>query len=428
MNDSEEWRRLHPLTPLLRGWRILLLLVAAFGQQGLRREEGFDPAYLGLGVLAATLFAVAVSFVSWRATRYRLTSTELQVDSGVLQRRSRRVPLARLQTVDVVRPVIARILGLAELRLEVVGGGKTEAPLAYLGEDDAQALRSRLLAAAAGRAGDIAPTALEGILVKVPTGVLLASTLLGAPVVATVVMVVVLATVAILQPNATLPVAFAALPAYAGVVTLTGRRVLTEYGFTVAESPDGLRLRHGLLDTRSQTIPAGRVQTVRMLEPLLWRPFGWVRVEVDVAGYAGRRGEEQSATNALLPVAPRLLAQALVSRVLGAGPPVAAAPVPRRARWRAPLSRRRLLAGLDHSHLVTTHGVLTTTTDIVPLARVQSLRMTSGPWQRRLSLATLHADTAGRRLPGATAHHRDTQEAQALLNELAIRTRTARST
>jgi putative membrane protein len=426
MTVGDDWQRLHPLSPVLRGWRILLILVAAFGQQSLRQEQGFDPVYLGLGVLAAALFGMALAFVSWRQTRYRVTATELQIDSGVLQRRSRRVPLARLQTVDVVRPVVARILGLAELRLEVVGGGKTEAPLAYLGEDEAHQLRGRLLAAAAGRAHEIAPDTLEGVLVRVPTGTLVASVLLGTPITATILLVILLVVMALLQQSAALAVGFAALPAYLGFITVTGRRVLQEYGFTVAEAPDGLRLRHGLLDTRSQTIPHDRVQTVRVLEPLFWRPFGWVRVEVDVAGYAGGRGEQQSETNALLPVAPRALAEALVGRVLGGALPVAAAPVPRRTRWRAPLSAPRLRAGLDDRHLVTTHGVLTTTTDVVPLAKIQSLRVTSGPWQQRLRLATLHADTAGRRLPGAQAHHRDADESRALLIELAHRTRAAR--
>ncbi|MBK5307880.1 MAG: PH domain-containing protein [Frankiaceae bacterium] len=423
---ADGWQRLHPLSPILRGWRVLLLLVAAFGQQSFQQSGELDPLYIGLGVLASTAVAVLLGFVAWHRTRYRLTATELQIDSGVLQRRSRRVPLARLQAVDVVRPVVARVLGLAELRLEVVGGGRTEAPLAYLTEDDAQALRTRLLASVAGRTEEQPEAAHEAVLVTVPTGTLVASVVLGPLLVASAVMFLLLIGAAAVEPAAALPLAAAALPAYAGVVTFAGRRALQEYGFTVSESTDGLRLRHGLLDTRSQTIPDGRVQAVRVLEPLFWRPFGWVRVEIDVAGYGGGRGEQQSATKALLPVAPRALAEALVGRVLGGGLPVASAPVPARARWRAPLSRRKLKAGLDDRHLVTTHGVLTTTTDVVPLAKVQSLRMTSGPWQQRLGLATLHADTAGRRLPGGKAHHRDADEARLLLAELADRTRLAR--
>lgn len=426
MSASEGWHRLHPLSPVLRGWRVLLLLAAAFGQQSFQQSGQLDPVLIGLGVLGATTVAVLLGFLTWHRTCYRLTATELQIDSGVLQRRSRRVPLARLQAVDVVRPVVARVLGLAEIRLEVVGGGRTEAPLAYLKEEQAQALRGRLLASVAGRRADHPDAAAETVLVVVPTRTLIASVLLGPLLILTGVLFGALVVTAVVQPAAVIPVGAATLPAYLGFVAVAGKRALQEYGFAVSESADGLRLRHGLLDTRSQTIPPGRVQAVRVLEPLLWRPFGWVRVEVDVAGYGAGRGEEQSFTKALLPVAPRDLGHALVGRVLGGGFPVAAAAVPARARWRAPLSAPRLKAGLDERHLVTTHGVLTTTTDVVPLAKVQSVRLTSGPWQQRLRLATVHADTAGRRLPGAKAHHRDAEEARLLLVELAHRTRAAR--
>ena len=424
MSSSEQWHRLHPLTPLLRGGRFFLVIVAVLGQQGLRDGDEVHPGLLAVGVAAATALAVVGGYLVWRTTRYRLTDTELQVDSGLVTKRSRRVPLARVQSVDVVRPIIGRILGLAELRLEVVGGGSTEAPLAYLSEADARRLRQAMLAMAAGRTQDEAPPE-DHVLVVVPTGTLVASVLLGTPVVAALLLIPAVVLIAVVDASAALAFAAALIPAYVGVVAVSGRRLLSEYGFSVAESPDGLRLRHGLLDTRTQTIPAGRVQAVRMLEPLLWRPWGWVRVEVDVAGYGTQR-EEQAASSALLPVAPRQLAEALVGRILGGGLPVPAAPVPDRARWRAPLSRPRLRAGLDDRHLVTTSGVLTTTTEIVPLAKVQSLRLTSGPWQQRLRLATLHADTAGRRLPGATAHHRDVDEARALLLELSGRTRAAR--
>jgi putative membrane protein len=427
--DDEGWVRLHPLTPLLRGARFGVVLLLLLGQQGLRRESPLVPV---LVLLVGVPVGAAFAYVSWRVLRYRVTATELQVESGVLTRRSRRVPLARLQAVDVVRPLVARALGLAELRLEVAGGGDTEAPLAYLSEDDAQRLRVLLLDLAAGRAAasDDAPAAPEPperVLVAVPAGPLLGSVLVGGPLVATVLLVPVLVVLAAVEPRLAGGLLLGALPLLLGVASVAVRRVLTEYGFTVSEAVDGLRIRHGLLETRSATIPPGRVQLVRVREPLLWRPFGWVRVEVDVAGYAAGGGEQQATTSALLPVAPKQLGGALVARVLGDPLPVADRPAPRAARWRVPVQAHRLHVGVDDRHVVSCYGVLTRVTDVVPLGKVQSLRVVDGPWQRRLGLASLRVDTAGRRLPGTVVLHRDAAEARGLLHELTVRARHARS-
>ena len=73
-----------------------------------------------------------LSLVSWFNTGYHVVGRELRIYEGLLWRRTRAIPLERLQAVEVVRPLLAQLTGLAELRLEVVGGGKTEAPLAYL--------------------------------------------------------------------------------------------------------------------------------------------------------------------------------------------------------------------------------------------------------------------------------------------------------
>ncbi|CAA9359831.1 MAG: transmembrane protein, distant homology with ydbT [uncultured Frankineae bacterium] len=424
---DEGWSRLHPLTPLLRGGRFVIVLFAVLGQQGLRAAEPvLLAAVLGLGVPAAVL----AGWLSWRAMRYRLTPTELQVESGVLTTRSRRVPLARLQSVDVVRPLLARLLGLAELRMEVVGGGAgAEAPLSYLSEDDAEALRVRLLQLASGGAapdaGHVEPP--ERVLVVVPGGPLVWSTLLGAPVQAVVALLVVGGVVAAVDLSYVPGLLLASLPLLFGVASFAVRRILTEYGFTVAEAADGLRLQQGLLDKRSSTIPPGRVQTVRTSQPLLWRPFGWVRVEVDVAGYGAGGGEQQPSTGALLPVAPQDLAERLVARVLGGPLPLADVRPPRAARLRAPASYRRLALGLDDRHLVSAYGIATTTTDVVPLAKVQSLRLTQGPLQRRLGLSSVHVDTAGRRLPGTVALHRGDAEGRVLLGELTERAKVARA-
>ncbi len=96
---------------------------------------------------------VIFSLVGWLTTGYHVVGRELRIQDGLLWRRNRAIPLERLQAVELRRPLLAQLTGLAELRLEVVGGSKTEAPLAYLTVRDAAALRERLLALAGRTAG-----------------------------------------------------------------------------------------------------------------------------------------------------------------------------------------------------------------------------------------------------------------------------------
>src|SRR5690606_9092413 len=133
------------------------------------------------------------------------------------------------------------------------------------------------------------------------------------------------------------------LPGIAGALAVSWRYLNTTYGFTLAESPDGLRVRHGLLETRAQTVPPGRVQAVRVVEPALWRLVGrraggWARVEVNIAGYAHERQSEGQTTSILLPIGTRDVAWGVISRVLP-GVDLSAVSLtraPRRAFWRAP--------------------------------------------------------------------------------------------
>lgn len=418
---GQGWSRLHPLTPVLRGWRVLAAAAAVLGEQALRTAD----RRLTVGTGAAILvLALALAFVAWRRTRWRIEGADLRIESGVLTRRSRRVPLARLQSVDVVRPLVGRFLGVAELRLEVVGHGESAA-LSYLGEDEAQAVRTRLLALAHGVAEPAAAPP-ELVLVQVPGWRLVASVLLSRTVLWFAVAVGYVAVAAVVEPRALPGVLAATLPG----LLATGRRVALEFDFTVADSPDGLRLRHGLLETRAQTVPRGRVQAVRVIQPLLWRPFDWVRVEVDVARHHSRRAagrEERIATSALLPVAPRAVADRLLADVI---PGVrlghlATSPAPRRARLRAPLSFPHLGVAWEAGHVVSTSGWLRLVTDVVPYEKIQSLRLVQGPVQRRLRLATLHLDTAGRDVHAA-GRHRDADEAGAMLERGAALARTAR--
>ncbi len=414
------FHRLHPLTPLLRGWKVFAAAVAIAAQQA---YGDVSVGWLFGAVAVSVPLGVAYGWLAWRMTRYRVGPDDLRLESGILHRRSRQVRLDRLQAVDVVRPFVARVLGLAELRLEVAGGSKSEAPLAYLSEDAAQRLRAELLARAAGLHHDT-PEAPEHVLLEVPLARLVESTLRSVAVITALVALVVLVVVTVVLRQPGLLIAMA-VPFLFGVIPVTVRTLLVHFGFTVADSPDGLRLRHGLLETRAQTVPPGRVQAVRLTEPLLWRSKGWVRIDVDVAGYVG---QGQDLASVLCPVAPRHEAMAVLARVLPGVDPdgVPLAGVPRAARFVDPFAWRALRVGADDRVLVSRHGRLTRVTDVVLHEKVQSVRLVQGPLQRRLGLASVHLDTT----PGpvtAFAAHRQQHEARALVDAEVERARVARA-
>src|SRR6266542_4018413 len=361
--NASPWQRLHPLTPLLKGAKILAAAIAAISWQGYA-ELGF----LGWLVTVAMVLVlgVAVAAVSWAVTGYEVVGRELRIYEGLLWRRTRAIPLERVQAIDVVRPVLARLAGLADLRIEVIGGARTEAPLAYLSLDDANRLRERLLALARA----------EGM-----------------------------------------PAAPAATPA---------PEEPAERRFRIGADRTGLRLHHGLLDLRSQTIPPQRVQAVELRWPFVWRIKGWLHARIDVAGYGGQSGAAGIRAGTLLPVADLDTARRVVAEVLD-GVDFATLPLrpaPARARWFAPLAWMNLGFGMTDTVVASRDGWLRPVLVIVPLARIQSVRVVQGPLQRALGVAMLHVDTAGGL--HAVGRHRGVTEAYELAAALAAASRAAR--
>ena len=98
---------------------------------------------------------------------------------------------------------------------------------------------------------------------------------------------------------------------------------------------------------------------------------------------------------------------------------------PRRVFWKSPFRYRTLSWGRSETCVATTSGRLRRVTCWVPLEKVQSLRHVQGPVQRRLRLASVHVDTAGRAVH-ATLRDRDAVEAATALEELTDLARTAR--
>jgi putative membrane protein len=424
--SDEGWRRLHPLSPVARVGRLLPALVFLFLVSTVhsKAENGtVETDYL----IVITLVSAVYGYVHWMVTRWRFEGDTLRIETGLIRKDSRRLPLARIQAVDIVRPLLARMLGVSELRVRLAGSGSTDGKLAYLAEAEAAELRLALLA---GRHEiDMVVSSNTGLpMATVTVGRLLGSVLLS---LVTIILVGTVASLAVLdkfEPRTAATVAgFLAvyLVSFAGVIW---RRLSGQYGFIAVEGPEGVRIRRGLLQTVSETVPYGRIQAVRQVEPLLWRPFGWCRLEVDIAGATARnqRGEGTSVVRkALLPVGSQEDSWHLLARLLG-GPAPARTPPPRRAILKAPLSFHFLSAGHDGAHAVCVTGRINRATTWVPLEKSQSVRRVQGPLQRPLGLATVHVDVAGKR---ARAEFRDREVAEAdrMVEELSDLSRLART-
>lgn len=481
------WSRMHWATPYLRSWSAFViggfLLVQNVGEDAVRSlfsgERPETPslslrvlAWVAAGVGAALVLAASLGVVSWRATRFRVGARAVELRQGVVFRTQKSARLDRIQAVDVVRPLLARLVGLAALRIEVAGGGDSKLVLQFLRVPAAVQLRDVIIAGATGAAppperprpptpvadgvpGPSAGAAPEAgpvpvpapllaaapppALVEVPVPRLVGSLALTGSLVALVVTVTgLIVTMIVLET----PLPFTVVVATAlGWVGSLWKRFTRGYGFRLGVVDSGLQLRHGLLDLKTQTVPTGRVQAVRVSQPFLWRRPDWWLLEVNVAGYGPALGEE--AQTVLLPVGTRAQAHAVLGLVVGdlgegeraagileaaftgvdPGPGFTVAP--RRVRRLDPWGYRRIGVFVAADALVVRRGRFGRHVEVVPHARTQSLGLAQGPLQRRLRVATvqLHS-TPGPIMPQVA--HLDVDDAAALLQAQAVRDRLAR--
>ncbi len=428
MSDADGWRRVHPLSPIVRGGRATIAIGVILLPTVLRGGNLSD-SYVQLAIAAVL---TALGFASWLVTRWRIDSDDLQIETGLLRRQSLRFPLAQVQAIDIVRPGLARIFRVAELRLRMGGASGSTARLAYLPDREVEPLRVRLLALARGAEHDEEALAAdasveERVLTTVPTGRLVASILISDVGLVAEAVLAGLVVAALLAPAAAAGVVSGGTVWIVSALTLVWRRFNQEYRLTVAEGSDGLHLRAGLIALTAETIRPGRVQAVRMVEPLIWRLLGWCRLEVDLAGKQRAKGEgeaQRRSLRAVLPVGSRALAEELLDRIVPDRPREQAR-APRRVLWKSPLRYRMIAWARTETCVATTSGRLRRVTCWVPLEKVQSLRRVQGPVQRRLHLASVHVDTAGRGVH-AMLRDRDSVEADRALAQLTELARAAR--
>lgn len=416
-----EWLRVHPVSPFVRGWVALAAIGFFFGRDVFERalqgrpilEDEFAGRAPWLLAGGGIMLAIAVLgfILTWYFTKYQVSGGYVRVNTGFIFRQQRQARLDRVQAIDIEQPLLARIFGLAELKFEVADAGESAVRLAYLTMDEARQLRATILARAAGVAVDPsrpdapAPEAPEYPVLAVPPSRLIGSLLLSEQ--SVFVLLGGVASVVLSAITDNRGFYFYLIPAALGLAASYWNLFNKGYNFTAAISPDGIRLRYGLLDTQAQTLPPGRIQALKVGQPPLWRALGWYRIQVNVAGYGGvENAAEGSARTTLLPVGRLEDVMAILALVLpdpGTANPAAVfgaglhgmdsdggfVTTPRRARLLAPLGWRRNGFAATDTALLIRSGRWWRELVMVPHQRTQSLALHQGPLARRFRVADL---------------------------------------
>ncbi|MEU7746887.1 PH domain-containing protein [Nonomuraea sp. NPDC049158] len=269
-----------------------------------------------------------------RSTRWRLTTERLELRSGIAVRQHRSIPRDRVRSVDLTADPVRRVFGLTVVKIgtgEHPGEG-TELTLDPLTRREAEELRRTLL-----RTGEV-PLADGGAVAELrwawiryaPLSVWSfagGALVLGALYKLLDAFGVNLFTTGTAagawgwvtgRPWLAVPLLVAANV----VIGVAGALLLfaESWGrYRLEREPGRLRLRRGLLTSRSLTLEERRLRGVEISEPLLLRLGGGARVKAVATGLRKAAENETEDVAALTPPLPRALAEQIAEHVMGLG-------------------------------------------------------------------------------------------------------------
>ena len=447
-------RRLHPATLIVKWIRIVpQTLIGGVGIAATGSGRGLS-RFLMFAAIAAGISAFFVILAWWRFT-YMLGDDEIVIEKGIFKRQRRVIPFARIQDIAIEQRLLARLLGCATVRLETGGSSKDEGNLDMIALADAHKLRDRIRR---GRAAPLAvpdetgalPAAAveEPVLFAMDLPRLLVAGLFNFSLVFLAAIGAAIqyldqfnlvewdewinaeradqaAHLVTLWTTIYLIMVVLLLGVVAGIV----RMVMTNFGFRLTRAEAGLRRKRGLFTLTEVVIPLRRTQVALIESGPFGRWFGWYALSFQTLGADRKEGGVQAAApfarmEELLPILAEAGFPMPPPRAEFHGPPrrallrqaslwlLLAAVATGIAFWIEPYAGiaalvlfvafvlavmwwKRHAHAMDDRALFISHGFLKRRLWIIPFEKAQTIRVSRGPVQRRLSLASLLVDTAG---------------------------------
>ncbi|TWI01686.1 putative membrane protein [Luteimonas cucumeris] len=453
--DATPEQRLHPLSWLfvlirqLRQFIVPLVALFFFGQ-GDRNELW---PLIGVGVLALG------SIWQYFTYRYRVDGDRLVIRSGLLHRSLRQIPFARIHNVALHQTLLHRLFNVAEVRLESAGGEKPEAEMRVLKLADALALETLLRRRSTGSADAATPDLAEQgqLLLQLPPGEVLRLGLISNR--GLIVIGAAFAAASQVSPRlipnlfervgkmlfgyagshhfGAIEYALAGIILVAGVMLLMrlfsiAIALLQYHGFRLQQHGRRLTVERGLLTRVRSSVPRRRIQAWTLQEGLMHRLLKRRSLQIDTA-VAGKQDDPRG-IGELAPVATPATCDALLQHLLPRAqwPLAGWTPLHPQAWWRlwlpgivftlaltaglgwrfghwgllgllwlpwaalaARQHARRAGYAIDGQLVAVREGWWSRHWRFAELDKLQALRLTRSPLDRRFGMATVHLDTAG---------------------------------
>lgn len=334
---ADDWRRLDRRTVLVTALVTAGVLLGAAVPVGFalagRFGTGSAVTWVPVAVVVITGCSAGIDHVRWRRTRYRVGAERVALHTGLLLVKERSLARERIRSVDLTARPLLRLLGLVTVRIgtgEHVGGDSA-LELDPVTRAEGERLRRLLLERAdTGAAGSHR----EGELVALDLGwiryapVSFVAPMLGGAAAGAVMQVSewvgaqgqVIAWAEDLfreTPLLWTVLVLVLAAVVAGVVGALGLWVEMWWSYRLEREPGGtLRVRRGLLTSRSVSIEERRLRGVDLVEPLGVRLMGAARLDAITTGLAEDDEEQHGSRNTLLPAVPRQLAGRVAADVL----------------------------------------------------------------------------------------------------------------
>jgi putative membrane protein len=310
-------------------------------------------AWVVPGGLLLVLGGAGLEYVRWRRTQYRISGSQAELHTGLVFLRRRSLARERIRSVDLTANPLLRVFGLVAVKIGTgESSGESTLVLSPVRRAEGERLRLELLRGEQHES-DGTLAALDPAWIRYAPISFLAPTL-GLAAGGAVMQVSQWFT---LQdelidwvqdlfngiPLVLVLVVLTAILLVVGLIGSLGLFVEMWWNYRLDREPGTLRVRRGLLTTRSISIEERRLRGVDVVEPLGARLAGAARVDAIATGLVQQQEDEKTDHKTLLPAAPKDLADRIAAAVLreDAAPTAAAQLV---AHPRAALGRRIRIA------------------------------------------------------------------------------------